>query len=74
MITHAGIVQGQALVTKVHQQQDFRSVDIEFPRGSMAGIQIGASVALNGTCLTVLPAPLSHIPCHRVPAYAHAGL
>ena len=50
----AGIVQGQGRVSKVHQQQDFRSVDIEFPRASMAGIQIGASVAINGTCLTVL--------------------
>ena len=63
IITHAGIVQGQAHVTKVHQQQDFRSVDIEFPRGSMAGIQIGASVAINGTCLTVAHAPLMIKSC-----------
>ena len=60
---HAGIVQGQGHVTKVHQQQDFRSVVIEFPRGAMAGIHLGASVAINGTCLTVLStcAPLTRL-------------
>ncbi len=28
-------------------------VGIEFPPGRVQGIQIGASVAINGTCLTV---------------------
>ena len=54
---HAGIVQGQGHVIKVHQRQAFRRMDIQFPAASMAGIQIGASVAINGTCLTVLTAP-----------------
>ena len=50
---HAGIVQGMGKVTRVEQRTDFRSIDIHFPQGSMASIQIGASVSINGTCLTV---------------------
>lgn len=48
-----GIVQGMATVRSVNQLQDFIQARIEFPAGLMAGIQIGASVAINGTCLTV---------------------
>jgi riboflavin synthase len=46
-------VQGKGKVVRVHQQQNFRSISISFPAGSVDGIQIGASVAINGTCLTV---------------------
>ncbi|EIE19022.1 riboflavin synthase [Coccomyxa subellipsoidea C-169] len=53
MALFTGIVQGQGNVVKVHQLEDFRSISIQFPSGSMGGIQIGASVAINGTCLTV---------------------
>lgn len=49
----AGIVQGQASVVDVKERQDFRSFRVEFPAGRVDGIQIGASVAINGTCLTV---------------------
>ncbi|KAK9818421.1 hypothetical protein WJX72_012454 [[Myrmecia] bisecta] len=48
-----GIVQGQGKVIGVHKQKDFSSIQIEFPAGSMDSVQIGASVAINGTCLTV---------------------
>lgn len=50
----SGIVQGQAEVRKVSRAADFASFEIGFPAGRVDGIQIGASVALNGTCLTVV--------------------
>ncbi|CAL5224485.1 g7179 [Coccomyxa viridis] len=48
-----GIVQGQAAVVDVEERENFRSIRIEFPDGKADGVQIGASVAVNGTCLTV---------------------
>lgn len=53
----AGIVQGKATVRSVRRQGDFATLAISFPPGSADGIQIGASVAINGTCLTVRFAP-----------------
>ena len=49
----AGIVQGKGKVTELQQKQNFRSIHVSFPPGKTDGIQIGASVAINGTCLTV---------------------
>ena len=57
---NAGIVQGMGTVTRVQQRTDFRSIDIQFPQGGMAGIRIGASVAINGTCLTACTGPSMH--------------
>jgi riboflavin synthase len=48
-----GIVQGLAQVVDVAQQPGLSTVRIALPAGAAAGIQIGASVAINGTCLTV---------------------
>lgn len=59
----AGIVQGQGEVVRVHQQQHFKSISIRFPAGKVDGIQIGASVAINGTCLTVAAPALSALLC-----------
>lgn len=50
-----GIVQGKAsIVAKEPKGTDFVSFDIELPHGATDGIAIGASVAINGTCLTVV--------------------
>lgn len=49
-----GIVQGKAQVVQLQHKDSFRSIRIRFPDGAMTGIQIGASVAINGTCLTVV--------------------
>ena len=51
----AGIVQGKATVCSVRRQGDFSSVSVSFPPGAAADVQIGASVSINGTCLTVGP-------------------
>ena len=56
---HAGIVQGQGQVVTIEERQDFKSIQVQFPAGNVGGIQIGASVAINGTCLTVRRAKLS---------------
>ena len=58
----AGIVQGKGKVAELQQKQDFQSIHVSFPPGKTDGIQIGASVAINGTCLTVS----SHHGQHRL--------
>mmetsp|Transcript_2227 Transcript_2227/g.3362 ORF Transcript_2227/g.3362 Transcript_2227/m.3362 type:complete len:278 (-) Transcript_2227:425-1258(-) len=48
-----GIVQGLANVTKLNRKEDFTELQIEFPKGATKGVNLGASVAINGTCLSV---------------------
>lgn len=48
-----GIVQGLAAVSQVQESDNFKSFKIQFPAGKADGVQLGASVAINGTCLTV---------------------
>ena len=49
----AGIVQGQAQVKEVQHKGESSRVCLQFPEQKLQGIQVGASVAINGTCLTV---------------------
>ena len=37
----------------MRRKPEFYSLVISFPAGAVDGVQIGASVAVNGTCLTV---------------------
>lgn len=48
-----GIVQGTATIADVISKQNFSQVRVALPSGRTSGVQIGASVAINGTCLTV---------------------
>eukprot|EP00983_Pelagomonas_calceolata_P045750 1139861-Pelagomonas_calceolata.AAC.3 len=48
-----GIVQGMAEVVNVDSKDNFSQLRIAFPPGHVDGIKLGASVAINGTCLTV---------------------
>jgi riboflavin synthase len=48
-----GIVQGLAEVRQVQDGTNFKSFQVAFPEGRAAGVALGASVAINGTCLTV---------------------
>ena len=48
-----GIVQGTASVQAAHQVGRNKRLEIVFPAGVMLGQQLGASVAINGVCLTV---------------------
>ncbi|SBS28549.1 Riboflavin synthase [Marinomonas spartinae] len=48
-----GIVQGVAAVKSIKADGRNKKLAIEFPMGSMLDQQLGASVAINGVCLTV---------------------
>ncbi len=54
-----GIVQGVAQVARLTDRPGLRSFELAFAPGFDAGLEIGASVACDGVCLTVttLPAP-----------------
>ena len=54
-----GIVQGLAQVASISDRPGLRSFELAFPSGFDAGLEIGASVACDGVCLTVtrLPGP-----------------
>lgn len=40
-------------VVDIESKEKFKNVKIKFPVGKTDGVQLGASVAINGTCLTV---------------------
>jgi riboflavin synthase len=48
-----GIVQGIATVRRLEDRPGLRSFTLAFPPGFAEGLAIGASVAVDGTCLTV---------------------
>lgn len=48
-----GIVQGVASVASVTDRSGLRTLRLAFPSGFDAGLQVGASVSVDGTCLTV---------------------
>jgi len=48
-----GIVQGKARVVKQQKREQFMTLTLEFPAGCTDKLQTGASIAINGTCLTV---------------------
>ncbi|MGM0521092.1 MAG: riboflavin synthase subunit alpha [Pseudomonadota bacterium] len=48
-----GIVQGTAVVVAVRELDAFRTHVVEMPAHMQEGLEIGASVAHNGVCLTV---------------------
>ncbi len=48
-----GIVQGVAQIKSVVDREGIRTLSIAFPSGFCTDIQIGASVAIDGVCLTV---------------------
>ncbi|GAB4116448.1 MAG: riboflavin synthase [Rubrivivax sp.] len=48
-----GIVQGVATVAERHARPGLVSYTLQFPAGLTEGLEVGASVAVDGTCLTV---------------------
>ncbi|QEH45460.1 riboflavin synthase subunit alpha [Aggregatibacter actinomycetemcomitans] len=48
-----GIVQGTAQIKTITEKANFRTHTVEMPQEMLKGLQIGASVAHNGVCLTV---------------------
>ena len=49
----SGIVQTKLVLQEINKQTDFASLIYDFPAQFSAGLQLGASVAQNGVCLTV---------------------
>lgn len=52
-----GIVQGVATLAAITDRPGLRSLELAFPPGFDAGLEIGASVACDGVCLTVTERP-----------------
>ncbi|MGY4677062.1 riboflavin synthase subunit alpha [Pasteurella sp. P03HT] len=48
-----GIVQGTAMVVSIQDKANFRTQIVKMPQEMLKGLEIGASVANNGVCLTV---------------------
>ncbi len=48
-----GIVQGLGVVTTVSDADGIRRLTVRLPEGRTSGLETGASVAINGVCLTV---------------------
>ncbi|GJJ79331.1 riboflavin synthase subunit alpha [Pasteurella canis] len=48
-----GIVQGTAKIVSIQDKANFRTQTIKMPQEMLNGLEIGASVANNGVCLTV---------------------
>lgn len=48
-----GIVQGTAQVATVEAKPGLTTLNLKFPAGKLDKVQLGASIAINGTCLTV---------------------
>tara|TARA_R110001583_G_scaffold48958_3_gene153359 strand:- start:506 stop:1183 length:678 start_codon:yes stop_codon:yes gene_type:complete len=49
----SGIVQTKLVLQEINKQTDFASLVYDFPAQFSTGLQLGASVAQNGVCLTV---------------------
>ncbi|ARU57025.1 riboflavin synthase subunit alpha [Oleiphilus messinensis] len=49
-----GIIQGQATVDKITVKPGLNTIHFTFPQGALNNVQTGASIAINGTCLTVV--------------------
>ena len=48
-----GIVQGIAHIASIETGENFKTLTIKFPTGTLNHLKKGASIAINGTCLTV---------------------
>ncbi|WBU42759.1 MULTISPECIES: riboflavin synthase subunit alpha [Marinobacter] len=56
-----GIVQGIAKVTEIIASPGLNTLVVDFPGARVEGVTIGASVAINGTCLTVTRQDGTHL-------------
>lgn len=48
-----GIVQGMGEIVSINDHDSMRTFEIEFPQGFCDGVEIGASISIDGVCLTV---------------------
>lgn len=62
-----GIVQGIAVVDEIKGSADVVRLSVEFPTKALVGIEQGASVSINGCCLTVASSCESELVFDLVP-------
>ncbi|WP_396589051.1 riboflavin synthase subunit alpha [Bermanella sp. R86510] len=57
-----GIVQSKQAITKLEKQPGLWRLSLNLPQQRLAGLELGASIAVNGACLTVsqIDAPTVH--------------
>ena len=48
-----GIVKGKGQLLAIVDKQDLRSVTVLLPEGAEVGVELGASISVDGVCLTV---------------------
>ena len=48
----SGIVEGTGIITDIEEQSEHIHWKVQLPKGSEEGLEIGASVSLDGVCLT----------------------
>ena len=48
-----GIIKGRGTVVAVNDQERLRTLEVALPPGADVGIEIGASISIDGVCLTV---------------------
>lgn len=56
-----GIIQGTAPLVTIYEKPNFRTHVIEMPAELLSGLELGASVAHNGCCLTVTAVEGTHV-------------
>ncbi|MEC7602259.1 MAG: riboflavin synthase, partial [Candidatus Thermoplasmatota archaeon] len=49
----SGIVEGTGIITDIEERSEHIHWKVQLPKGSAEGLEIGASVSLDGVCLTV---------------------
>ena len=58
-----GIVQGIARIAQIEDRTGLRSFTLQLPAGFDEGLALGASVAVDGVCLTVTARPTPGQAC-----------
>ena len=48
----SGIVEGTGIITDIDERSEHIHWKVQLPEGSEEGLEIGASVSLDGVCLT----------------------
>ena len=56
-----GIVTAQGLIKRIHNQPNYTTLSIKAPKGFAQNLKRGASVAVNGVCLTVKKGSTNHL-------------
>ena len=56
-----GIVTAQGLIKRIQNQPNYTTLSIKAPKGFAQNLKRGASVAVNGVCLTVKKGSTNHL-------------